>query len=252
MATLTSYLPQILPPWLAKPATSLITTFTQVADTVRDDAGFAVKEAMIEEATTDAYPFHLRNSNIPVVPGESAAGQLYTLRDRWNIWRRSGTVLGITDGLERLGLSGCTVTTELDLRLAGAANAFGGYQGFFFVTIPYPNAFSGGLLWDGGAFLGTRWNNGGFWGLRGDAELLGAAIAQIQKWKHVCSSCRFIVIALDANFTQARWGQVNWGNFFWGDFGGKYIVIPVHERWEIGTDGSARDFYNYSYSKEQV
>ena len=209
-------------------------------------------EAMIEEATTDVYQFHLRNSNLPVVSGESPAAQLAVLRDRWNIWRRSGTVKGITDGLARIGLPGCTVTTELDLRLAGAPNAFGGYQGFFFVTVPYPNPFLDAAIWNGGIFLGNRWNNGGVWGLRGSLDLLHAAIGEIQKWKHVCSSCRFIVIALDASFSQSRWGQVNWGDFFWGEFGGKYSIIPVHEPWEIGVDGSAREFYNYSYLREKV
>lgn len=254
MATLTSYLPQVLPEWLAKPATSLITTFTQVADTVRDDAGFAVKEAMIEEATTDAYPFHLRNSNIPVIAGEASTQQLSVLRDRWNIWRRCGTVRGVTDGLARIGLPGCTVTTELDLRLAGVPNAFGGYQGFFFVTVPYPNPFSSAAIWDGGLFLGARWDTGAFWGLKGDLALLADAIAQIRKWKHVCSSCRFIVIALDANFAAiARWGQVNWGQFAWGAFAGSYIVIPMWEQWEIGIDGAQeREFYNYSYTKERI
>jgi len=252
MGALTSYLPQVLPEWLSKPSISLLTTFTQVADSLRDDAAFAVKESMIEEATTDAYPFHLRNSNIPVVGGESSTSQLSTLRDRWNIWRRSGTVGGVTNGLERIGLPGCSVVTELDLRLAGVPNAFGGYRGFFYVSVPYPNPFAEAVNWADGQLWDGSIDD--LWGLNGGFALLENAKAQIRKWKHACSSCRFIVIGLDANFARlALWGGFNWGQALWGAFVGKFVIVPMWEQWEIGPDGSQqREFYNYSYAKEKV
>lgn len=227
------YMQSILPPWIAKGPLVRIGTklyqrtmaaFGQVGDAVRDDAAFAVREAMIEECTADAYPAHLRNSNLQVVTGESAAAQLAELRRRWLTWRESGGYEGMLRALARIGYANAVIKSTLDLEIDGFAGAFGNYRNFFFVRVNQPNIWAPGDLWDGGEL----YDGGALWALSGgtieDLELL---IYTIQKFKPFTHSCRYVEI-------QTNDGSVR--------------TIPMHEPWEREPNGAFQLFYNYNYT----
>jgi len=240
MGVLGDYLQALLPPWLAKPrGLRFQRAFADVADELREDAAFGVREAMIEEATADAYPAHLRNSSLSVVPGEAAEATLAQLRRRWLTAREGGGNDAIVEALARLGSPGAQVVSELDLELAGTiVPPFGGYQHFFFVIASVPG-LQPGPNWE----TGNAWRSGLPWAGNSAevAERARAMIAAIQKYKHSCSSCRFLVAPLDNTFAFDPVGLP--------PFTGAYRLIPTYEWWERRVSGNdiPNAFYNLSY-----
>lgn len=199
-----------------------VRAFGDVGDALRDDAAFGVRETMIEECTTDAYPAHLRNSSLPVIEGESPAAQLQALRDRWLRHRGGGGYETMIWALNRLGYSSVQVWSTLDLKIAGAMNPFANLNNFFFVLIGQPNMWTGGEEWAGG----PEYNDGTLWGLGGGTrEDLEGIFSTIRKFKPATHSCRFVII----------------------DVGPQSRTISMHERWELQPNGAYLDYYNRSY-----
>ena len=210
------YLLRLLLPWLAKPrGQRFVRAFGQQGDRFREEAAYGVRQTMIEEAGADTYHAHQRNSGLPVLAQEAAAAQLATLRGRWHIARQSGGVEGILAALSRLGYAGCEVISQLDLHLVGLPGAFGGARGYFFVVIPYGQGFEPAGDWDDGA----AWDDGGTWDLTEPyAGALDDLRYLIRKYKHGCSTCRFLRIYIGAGPND-------------------YVHVPVAELHEIQRNG---------------
>lgn len=226
MGVMLDYLWSLLPPWLSKPRGRRFTkAFGQRADALRDDATFGVKEAMIEECTVDAYPAHLRNSNLQVIAGEAAVTQLAQLRRRWLTWRESGGYEGMIHAINRLGYANVVVTATLDLKISGHPGAFGNLRNFFYVEIDQPNFWTPGEHWHGG----KKWRDDrALWGLGGGTrEQLEELFYTIRKFKPFTHSCRFVAIEVTA---------------------GVYRILPMNEPWELQPNGAYNEFYNLSFS----
>lgn len=168
------------------------------ADDVLADAGLMGRAGMLEEAPADALPYHGRNSGgLSQAAGESAAAYLAYLRQRWPVNGGRGTVPGLQAQLARLGFPSSEVWTELDLKLTGYVGAFGGTQGAFFVLLRKPHAilpaalkdWNDGQLWDGS----TTWG-----GTTATWAQISEILATIRRWKPATTSCRFVIIELDA------------------------------------------------------
>ena len=226
-----NYIQSLLPPWLSKgPLVRIgnklyqrtMAGFGQVGDEVRDNAGFGVAEAMINECTADALPFHLRNSNLQVIAGETSATQRAVLDRRWLTWREGGGYTGMLNALTRIGYPDAIIWSTLDLKIAAVMNPFNNYSNFFYVRVNQPNIWNPGNLYNGGAL----YDGGGLWGLSGgtpeDLELL---IYTIQKWKPFTHTCRFVEIEISD---------------------GSIITIPMHEPWEKQPNGAYQNYYNHS------
>lgn len=224
MGLVTDFLLQRAPSYLQRPmGQAFLRTFGAAGDDFRDTCTFAFREAMIETATPDAYGAHLRNSGLIAVRQEPASRTLAALRGRWLTARQSGGVEGLVAVLARLGYPGCTVTTQLDLYLLGNHTAFGGYQGFFFVTVPQGVGFLQTQTWQDG----SHWKDGKLWALvEPYPGALGDLLYVIQKVKPGCTSCRFVKFLLPA---------------------GRALIVPLRERWERLPDGTYPDLYNYGY-----
>ena len=225
------YFQSILPPWLAKgPLVRIgaklyqrtVAGFGQIGDEVRDDMAFASREGMLEECTADALPHHLRNSNLQVVAGETAAEQLAVLRRRWLTWRESGGYEGMLNALTRIGYPDAVIKSTLDLKIDGEMNPFANLRNFFYVRVSQPNIWTVGKLYDGGA----EYDDGSLWGLGGGGPAdIALLIFTIQKFKPFTHSCRFVQIERTD---------------------GKVIAIPMHEPWERQANGAYRQYYNHS------
>jgi hypothetical protein len=231
MGLMLDYVQATLPPWIAKgPLVRIggrlyqrtMAAFGQVGDGLRDDAGFAVKEAMLEECTPDAYPAHLRNSNLQVVTGETSAQQLAVLRRRWLTSREIGGYEGMLGALARIGYPDAEIWPTLELKISGVINPFNNLRNFFYVRANQPNIWEPGELYDGGALYETAklWALGG-----GTKEDLGLLIFTIQKFKPYTHTCRFVEIERTD---------------------GKVVRIPMHEKWERQANGAWRQYYNHS------
>lgn len=227
MAAMLDYLKRLLLPWLAKPrGLRFVQAFGQAGDGFRDDCAFGVREAMVEESTTDTYPLHLRNSGLPVVANEAARIQLAQVRRRWLTWREAGGVESIINNLARLGFSGCTVVSQLDLFLSGITEAFGGNFHYFYVTVPYSAGFRPAGDWDDGKLWdGADAGEDSYWDIiEPYAGALDDIRYMIRKFKHGCSSCRFLLI-------------------YYGTGPTDYITTPVAELHEIQTYGGYPSYY---------
>lgn len=224
MGQMLDYVYGLLPSRLGRPrGRRLLKALGDEADRYRDAVAFGVQQTMIEEAGTETYGAHERNSAIIPVAAETSAAVLTELRRRWLTARESGGADAIVRILGRLGFPGCTVVSQLDLGLLGHTGAFGGFQGFFYVDVPSGLGFTDPIDWDSG----DTWDGTDTWDL---SEPYRGALADmtyvIQRTKHACSSCRFLLIHLPSGAT---------------------ATVPMWERWERLPDGSYRDFFNTGY-----
>lgn len=260
MGRLQQYITRIVPTWLSKPvAQGLLTSFGDEADGVASDAATALRYGRLEQSPADGLDPHARNSDLRRASGESDNALRTYLRRRWLTWQESASVPGMLNQLARLGYQNCEVVTELDLRLAGVPNAFGGTQGFWFLIIHPQHPFTAAITWKGG----RHWADGpprDLWGLGGvTREQLEDLFYVIRKFKGAHTSCRFIAIDLagDLKVNAVKWGDKAWGDFFWGDgelLGTSFKVVPLGEKWEVDpfTGAIAREFYHYSHMKERI
>lgn len=269
----TDYVAKITMDWLSElPGVSgFIETFGQTSDALSDLTAFGVSEAMVSEAQPDAYPHHLANSGMQVILGEPAPATLSAIvggqglvplgsstpmvyPGRWLQWRESGSVQAIVDACKRYGCPGAQVWSTFDLISAGWTSPvpFGNLQGFFFVVLPYPSALASttaGEVWAGG----EEWavpnpdpvNDGdtNIWGASAATwQALQALKADIQRYKHAWSSCRFVVVANDPSF--ALTPNVAPG------FTGNYSIYPMWEWYEsvppMSNNNFPAAFYSFS------
>lgn len=249
------YILSVAPDWLtARVGAPLVASVGELADSLMAALRFGVREAMIGEAQADAYPAHLRNSGMAPLPGEAPAATLAVLESRWDQWHECGSYQGVRRAVGRytpLGSAGVGVASTFDLILSGYANPFGNLQGFFFVALLYPNPFSddsSGLAYAGGQswgvpVVGPAGGDENVWGSNGETfEQLQALKADIVRYKHPLSSCRFIVIATDADFSLNPGSPTG--------FDGGYMIVPMFEQWEsqppFSTTGLPAEHYNFS------
>ena len=253
MGVIGEYLDKLLPPWLAGPqGQAFQTAFGDVGDSLRDDAAFGVKEAMLEESTSDALDYHARNTGIRRVNLETTPSLLSVLRNRWNFWRFSGATTAIEYHLGRLGFNQVSVVSQLDLLLQGVVNPFGNVQGFFYVQIVLPS-----LPLAHWGDVGVNWEKPegpNLWDWGGSAGLIAQineAKYLIQKFKPAPTSCRFIVVGDGTLRRETLWGEKNWNAFNWAapGFFGNFLIFPMWERWEFNPVTQAYPpFYNYSFT----
>ena len=253
-----------------------LATFGQLADELSALTSFGVREAMVSEAQPDAYPHHLANSGMQAILGEPPAATLAAVvggpglvplgsaspmqyPGRWLQWRESGAPQAIVDACKRYGCPGAQVWGSYDLVTAGwnaplpFRDASGDpIEGFFFVVLPYPSSLASttaGEVWAGGeewAVPSPDPANGGdvnVWGASAATwQALQALKADIQRYKHTWSSCRFVVVANDPTFALTP----NVGDGFTGN----YSIYPMWEWYEsappMSTNGFPFAFYSFS------
>lgn len=224
MGVILAYLQSLLPPWLSKPRGKRFTkAFGDVGDTFRNDVAYGVRSTMIEEAGSDTYALHLRNSNLDAAHIDTPTTILAYLRYRWNAWRASGARDGMLYQLARLGYANAKIFSYVDLLIfiLGVVinpNVFGANEGFFYIDIDTPSGFGPPVDWDDG----HAWDDGHLWDLSEPfTGAIGEIITTVRKWKPVGSSCRFIRFRI----------------------GNQWIVVPVGETWEYDADGNVTDYY---------
>lgn len=192
------------------------------ADIEIGKAQYARRESMLEEAEMSASIDKIaRNSGFARLIGETDSALKKLLRSRFDIYRLAGTTEGLIWALERMGLIHIKVISQVDLRLHGVPNPFGGNSSYFFVeieTVDWPPP----ILWDTTGVYDTT-NTWDFQLPYPDA--LKDIINTIWKWKPAGRRCCFIRLKVL----------------------GLFYIIPVGERWEYDSSGNPPSYYTSGY-----
>lgn len=229
------------PSWLARPrATAFLKSITEVIDSVVRVAADVRGEGMLASCSDTSLPAHARNGNDRTFVRETFAALRRYLAGRWDRKKEAGTVDGLKAQLARIGCTNAEIVTELDLRLLGTVNPFGGYDGFWFLFLrrPYPWT-SVSASWDGGDDWDDADNTDGgpYWGGAIPPDDLAAIRDILRRWKPSGTSCRFVVIDEDGT---AGYGPAG--------LTGNYTLVSTNEAWEsLPPAGAVSYFYNTSY-----
>lgn len=255
-STLRDYITSIVPSWLSRPkAKGLLASLGEEGDALLEEALQALEYGRIEQGAADGLGPHARNSSLTRGKGESDSALRTYLRRRWLTHAESGGVPSMQLQVQRvLGSANAEIWTQLDLQLAGIPSAFGGYQGFWFLLLRQPSAFTVGPNWNGGAL----YNDGSLWGLGGVPraeleDLFGA----LRKWKPATTSCRFVVVELDGAQPLTVVAAASWAVLGPRPLGSLTTIRGIHGlrwdwQWAVGSVGRAARWNGYSWTSKDT
>lgn len=222
----------------------LFRTLADACDATFASSKDAVRQRLLSKCTDEALPYLGQNFNLDW-PARFTAQQIRDyIGSPWDHWENAGSAPRLVAELTALGHNPSVISYRSLVDIIGTDpnTTFGGYSSFFYVILrapfPFPWDVAGrwgpppvgsGALWGSAPFL---------WGISGaQVWQLDEVRRTIAKWKPAGSSCRFIEVWLKVDI-----------------FGVPTEVrrFPVHEQWELQSNGAAREFYNYSYSQERV
>ena len=226
-------------------------------DEVVDRLDGSLRARLVEKAPVDALVQIGATCSLARAGADTDDSFRAYLRGPFERWYTAGTEAGLLAELAHLGLTNCQVYSYRRLVGMGEdpATTFGGISTFFFVYVGKPNPFSvAAAQYNDGS---VQWlTSDSLWGIGGPASTMEEIKRVIATWKPADTSCRFLLIDLDGTgaVQAAVWGDNTlWGDFNWGvSIVGTTVTVPIHEPWEYGAEGAAREFYNYSYNIERT
>lgn len=179
-------------------------------DALLTAAKAAVKLGFIVGAGPDTFPYHLADTGLEGLPGESPASVVERVRTAFDLWALAGTRPGIELALTQLGVTGYTLRTTRDWLPGLPPDRRADLWARYWVLL-FTHSWSA-TTWGGGTWGDATWGS--------DATV--GEVTRVVRFLRRQSNARDLgYVRLYFGGTLVRtWGGSTWGGTTWGPAGG--------------------------------